>query len=126
MIKMNIKATNFSVTPAIQDYIEKRLGVLERHVRPDDESARADIEIGRTTKHHKGGEIFRAEVNLHVAGKNFFAESEKEDLYVAIDDLKDEVSRKLASWKDKRIGFIRRGGRKIKDMVRGVYSKRGN
>ncbi len=125
MIKINIKATNFSVTPAIQDYIEKRLAVLERHVRPDDTSAEANVEIGRTTKHHKGGEIFRADLNMHIAGKNFFARSEKEDLYMAIDDVKDEATRGLASWKDKRIGFIRRGGRKIKDMVRGVYNRRG-
>lgn len=120
---MNIKATNFSLTPAIEDYVGKRLGVLERFILEGDESAHAQVEIGRTTKHHKGGDIFRAEINLHIAGKNFYSTSEKEDLYAAIDDVKDEITRELTSWKDKRIGFVRRGGRKIKDMIRGIYNR---
>ena len=85
-MRISKKATNVQLSEAIEDYLEKHLiSHLERFVDKSDESASLSIEVGRTTRHHHKGDIFRAEVNLHVAGRNLRAESERNDLYVAID-----------------------------------------
>jgi N-ethylmaleimide reductase len=57
--------------------------------------------FGKISKHHKSGDIFRAEIRAIVDGQDYYAVSEAEDLYVAIDEVKDEIVHKLTSKKKK-------------------------
>lgn len=116
----NIKATNIEITPAISDYLDKRISAFDRFIPTDDTSAMCQIEVGKTTKHHKSGDFFKAEVNLRVSGKNFYAVSEKEDLYAAIDEVKDEIVYQMTSEKDKSMTLMRKGALKFKNMIRGL------
>jgi putative sigma-54 modulation protein len=43
----------------------------------------------------------RAEVTLHVKGRDIFVESASEDLYAAIDQLMDKLDRQVVRHKDK-------------------------
>jgi putative sigma-54 modulation protein len=43
----------------------------------------------------------KAEVTLHVAGKDLHCESEQDDLYAAIDLLADKLDRQVLRYKDK-------------------------
>jgi putative sigma-54 modulation protein len=43
----------------------------------------------------------KAEVTLHVRGKDLHCESEQEDLYAAIDLLADKLDRQVLRYKDK-------------------------
>ncbi|MFA6095854.1 MAG: ribosome-associated translation inhibitor RaiA [Candidatus Paceibacterota bacterium] len=122
-MKKTIKATNIELTDAIGTYIDKILAAIEKHVDQDDTSVLADIEVGKTTHHHKSGDIFRAEVNLHTRIGTFRAVSETGDLYAAIDDVKDEISAALKSKKERKTDFVRRGGLAFKNMIRGIYEK---
>lgn len=63
--------------------------------------------------------MFRAEFNLFVGGKQYNAASEKEDLYAALDDVKDEIARELSKSKTRTRDLARRGGASIKNIVRG-------
>ncbi len=117
-MKQDVKATNITLTRAISRYIKEKVTYLERFIDKNDESARASIEVEKTTDRHNKGVIFRAEINLHVAGKNFRAESTQEDLYVAIDDIKDEMSAELKKFKGKRETMKRRGGRTAKKILK--------
>ncbi len=119
-MNIKIKATNFEITPAIEDYIEKRISTIEKFVKDNDGSARADVEVGKTTKHHRSGDVFRAEVNVHASGKNFYAVSEKDDLYAAIDDVRDEIVYTLTSYKDRTITVMRKGALRVKNMLKGL------
>ncbi len=120
-MRINIKATNLELTNAISDYVEKRVASLEKFVDKNDESAIAQVEVGKSTKHHQSGDIFRAEINLHIAGKDLRAVAEKDNLYSAIDEAKDEMTREITSHKDRKRTLIRRGGARIKDFLRGFY-----
>lgn len=120
-MRINIKATNLELTSAISDYLRKRVDALDKFVDKNDESAMADVEVGKSTKHHQSGDIFRAEINLHVSGKNLRAVAEKDNLYAAIDQAKDEMVREITSHKAKQRTLLRRGGAKIKDFIRGFY-----
>ena len=118
----NIKATNITLTNEIREYIEKRLATAERFMKPElIESVYVDV--GKTTNHHKQGEIYRAEFNVTLDGKKFNAISEQEDLNAAIDDAHDDLIRQVTDHKDHKISLFRRGARSVKKMVKGL-SKR--
>ncbi|HEU5114269.1 MAG TPA: HPF/RaiA family ribosome-associated protein [Candidatus Paceibacterota bacterium] len=125
MINKTIKGTGISLTPAIEAAIDKVIQPLDKYVDSDDTSATAQIEVGRTTYHHKSGEIFRAEINFHSRLGDFRAEAEKEDLYAALYAVKDELVEVLRSRKSKRVDFIRRSGLAVKNMLKGLPWRKG-
>ncbi len=120
-MNIHIKANNIELTDAIRAYVEKRLESLKKFVK--DDSVVVYVEVGKTTAHHKSGDIFKSEVNFDFNGKNFHAISEQSDLYAAIDDTKEELSRTLVSFKDKRHTLFKRGASSVKKMLKGI-SKR--
>lgn len=54
---------------------------------------------------------------------NLRAVSEMDELFASIDMAKDEMVRELESNKDKKISLVRRGGVKIKNLIKGIFSK---
>ncbi len=117
---LNTKATGISLTPSITDYIWKKVNILEKFFRS--EEILANIEVGRTTRHHKSGDIFRAEIHITADGEEYYAVAEKNDLYAAIDEVKDEIVHELTSKRKKALHLFRRGGAKIKNLLRGIKS----
>ena len=118
-----------TTTDAITEYVNKRCESLEKFT-VNDPTAFAVVELSRTTEHHKHGDIFRAEI--HITGKNIsknggknsdiFVSAEREDLYAAIDAVRDEAVRELSSAKAKRTTLVRRGGAKVKAMIKGIFN----
>jgi len=120
MIKINnIKATGMDLTPAIKEYVAKKVDMLEKFVDSADTSVAVDVEVGKTTAHHQGGDVFRTEINFYIGGKQFRAESTKDDLYASIDEVKDELSRVLKEHKDKELTERRKGGAFLKRLLKG-------
>ncbi len=126
-MRITTKATNTSLTPAISEYVQKKIGNVEKLIDGNlREAARADVEIELTTHHHKAGDaLFRAEVSLHAGDLHLRAEEFHSDLYAALDLVKDELTQAIISKKDKRLSLLRRGGQKVKDMIKGFPWKRG-
>lgn len=118
-MRLNIKATNIALTPAISAYVEKKLSAVEKYLGESVDVV-ARVEVGKTTQHHKSGEIFRAEVHLMGGGVDQYAVAEQADLYAAIDALKDEIVGNLTHEKGKRFALARRGARAVKEMMRGL------
>ncbi len=119
-MRTNLKASGVELTPEIRNYLNRRLESIQKFL-PESSDASADLELGRATKHHTG-EVFRVEINLRVIGKVFHAVAEGFDLYEAIDRMKDEIARELTSFKEKRLSLLKRGGQKIKNLIRGLSS----
>jgi len=117
-MKVNIIGKGISLTPAIKDYVKKKIKHVEKLIDPNDDSALATIEIGKTTKHHNAGPWFVAEIALHIAGKDLVAKQEHEDLYAAIDLLKDSISSEVTAHRTRKIARERRGARTIKNIIR--------
>lgn len=120
MIK-NIKAKNMDLTPAITDHIHDRVNLINKFINDND--AIVQIEVGRTSKHHNKGDVFRAEFNLKTKDRKFYSFSEKSDLYVAINDAKDQLLSAIKNKKDRKITLFKRGAKSVKKMVQGI-SKR--
>lgn len=119
-MNINIKTTSFELTEAISDYASKRLNALAKFFEGD-ESVKCDVELARTTNHHKNGDIFAAEVHIVAKEKNFYARVEKEDLYSAIDEVKDTILREVKNSKGKSQSMMRRGGAKVKNIIKGLW-----
>ena len=119
---INIKATNMDLTPAIEEYVNNRLDRIEKFIK-EGESANIYVEVGKTTHHHKKGDLYKAEFNIEIAGRKFFTESEKNDLYAAIDDAKEEIVKRIINQKDKKETLFKRGATSVKKMMKG-FSKR--
>ncbi|MSR71164.1 MAG: ribosome-associated translation inhibitor RaiA [Candidatus Taylorbacteria bacterium] len=119
-MNITIKATNIKLTEAIEAYVEKRFAGLEKFLKGENKNIKCAVEIGKTTSHHKHGDIFRAEINLYVKPKSLYSSEEKEDLYVAIDLVKEEIERQLLSVKNKKITETRKGGAKIKNVMKNL------
>ena len=119
-MNINIKTTNIVLTEAISDYTSKRIHAIEKLFKKDS-SAQCDIELALTTAHHKNGDIFRAEIHIIAKDKNLYASAEEIDLYRAIDAVRDEMLREARSVKSKKISLLRRGGARIKNMIKGLW-----
>ena len=119
-MKINIKATNFELTGAIRNYAEGKLMALNKLLPPHDESVMVNVEVGKVNRHHQHGDVFRAEVNLHFKHHDLQAEAFNGDLYAAVDEVQDEIARQINTSIEKRITLVRRGGRALKNMLRGA------
>lgn len=117
-MNINIKATGFELTEAIRDYVNTKLGSVEKVIKNPD-SAYMYVEVGKESDHHQKGDVYKAEVKVDTAGQSFYAVEHESDLYAAIDEVKDEILEKIKGDKDKQISRVRRGGRMVKDFIKG-------
>jgi putative sigma-54 modulation protein len=118
-MNLSIKATNIELTPAIEGYVNERLNKIEKFIK-EGESVNIYVEVGKTTNHHKQGDYFRAEINMEISGKKFYTFSEKEDLYNAIDNAKEEIIRQIISKKDRKQTLFKRGALRIKRIIKTI------
>lgn len=91
---MNLQITghHLEVTPAIREYIESK---LERVLRHFDHVIDTKVMLSVEPLKH------RAEITMHVRGKDLHCESTQENLYAAIDILIDKIDRKVVQHKNK-------------------------
>ncbi len=102
IMKIQIKATNLDLTPAISAYIEEKIGGLAKFLKRLEIGAEvlARVEIARTTKHHVKGDIFRAEINLDLSGNRILrAEAEDWDARVAVSHAKNILQGEIKKFK---------------------------
>ena len=118
-MKLNIKATGITLTTSISEYIEKKINMLDKFFRGIDDVL-VNVEVGKTSRHHKSGDIFRAEIQITADGQTYYASSETEDLYATVDEVKDKIVTELTSKRKKTLRLIRRGGAQIKNMLKGI------
>ncbi len=117
----HIKTTNLKLTPAIEDYIRQKMERdLARFVRRLDEKGAAElfVEIARTTRHHRRGDVFRAEADLRLPGKVLRAEAEEWNIRVAVDRVKDELQREIKKYKERQVVKFKKGARTFKEKMR--------
>ena len=118
-MKIIVKTTNIDLSPSISQYIEEKIGGLDKFLEKfDPELVRADVEVGKTTRDQRRGDIFRAEVNLSIGGHFIRVEQTEESLMAAIDLVKDELSREIRQYKNKMETKTIRGARSWKKFWR--------
>ena len=114
---ITIQGVHIDVTDAMRDYVNERIGSLGKYVQ-NKEGATVRVDISKTTGHHAHGEFFQVEAIARVKGKDFVVKSVREDVYAAIDEVKDMLSRDLTTYKDKQFSLFKRGAQRIKKLLR--------
>jgi len=118
-MKIIIKATNTKLSPSINEYIEEKIGRLDKFLKGfDSELIEARVDVGKVRQGQRRGEIFRAEVNLNIGGHLIRAEETENSLMAAIDLVKDRLSREIKKYKDKKMTKFIRGARSWKKLWR--------
>ena len=91
-MNLNVSGHHVDVTPAIRSYVRSKLERVTRHF---DHVIDAHVILTANKL------VQKAEVTLHVRGKDLHCESEQDDLYAAIDLLADKLDRQVLRYKDK-------------------------
>jgi putative sigma-54 modulation protein len=91
-MNLNVSGHHVEVTPAILSYVRSKIERVSRHF---DHVIDAHVILTVEKLRQK------AEVTLHVPGKELHCESEEDDLYAAIDLLADKLDRQVIRYKDK-------------------------
>lgn len=104
-MKIRIESTGFKLTPSIRELVEKKIGSLSKLLKRFEEKSEtiASVEVSRTTKHHRHGEIFKATINLNLPGKIVRAEDYNIKLQAAVDIAKDKIKQEFLRFKERRV-----------------------
>ena len=106
------------ITDAIRDYTFEKMKSVEKLVPQGDTSAKLVIELSKTSHHHVHGQVFQAEAQLHIRGKEVTQKTTQEDLYKSIDVIKDMLGRELTQKKDKNRSVFKRGAHSVKALFK--------
>ena len=105
-MQVNVTARHLKLTPAINDYVQKKLGKTKRFL---DTLIWAQVVLDVSKNRHS------AEIIIHAAGHTFTAKEESADLYAAIDLASDNIDEQLRRYKERkrsrRAEYPRRTGR---------------
>lgn len=91
-MNLTVSGHHVVVTPALRTYVKSKLDRVTRHF-----DHVIDVNVILSVEKL----LQKAEVTVHVRGKDIFAETDDQDLYAAIDLLVDKLDRQILKYKDK-------------------------
>lgn len=91
-MNLNITGHHVEVTPALREYVTGKVDKVIRHF-DHVTSVHVILSVEKLVQ--------KAEITLHVKGKDIFADSSDADLYAAIDLLVDKLERQVQKYKGK-------------------------
>lgn len=105
-MQIKLSGHHVEITPALHDYVTGKLERISRHF-----DNLIDVNVILSVDKLKQ----KAEVTVHLAGKDVYVESVDEDLYAAVDGLVDKLERQVQKYKQKLQDHHR--GNKIIDHI---------
>ena len=108
-MKINITKTA-DLTAGLEDYVDKKLDSLAKFVKRFEDAGEAEIwvEISRTTKRHKKGEMFKVVVDLRLPKKTLRAEGYAVNIRTAIDEARDMMRLEIDKYKTQFVEFAKK------------------
>ncbi len=113
---ISFKHTHTDEARHLEPVVEHKFAAFEKYLG-ERTVARCEVEFAKETA-SQSGKIFRVEANIWLSGKLFRAEGVAETFEKGIDIVRDELDYELRKAHDKRESLVRRGGRKLKEMMR--------
>jgi putative sigma-54 modulation protein len=98
-MQLLLKGKNFVISDRVRDYVEKKMGKLDRYL-PEIDEARMEI-TQEKTKSAKDRNV--VQITLRTNGAILRAENRSEAIYVSIDAVVDKIHRQIVRYKGKRI-----------------------
>ena len=88
------------MTDAIRDHFQEKMDMLDKYLGKID-VINCDVEVEKLAGDQHKGKIYRAEVNLQVPKEILRVVKDAEDMYKAIDKVKDHLELVIKKYKDK-------------------------
>lgn len=98
-MNLTISGHHLELTPAIRDYVHAKLERISRHFDHVIDIA-VILSVDKLPEKEKRQ---KAEINLHLRGKDVHVESIAHDLYAAIDTLIDKLDRQVIKYKSRML-----------------------
>jgi putative sigma-54 modulation protein len=98
MAQMVVKGKNIEVTEPLHDYVEKKLGKLDKHL---DKITATTVELS-TEPHKSNSQRQVVQVTMQVNGQILRAENADADMYAAVDGVVEKLERSMERYKSKR------------------------
>lgn len=95
---LNITQHGMELTPAIKQYVEEKMESLQKYF---DSIRHMDVEVGLANGHHQKGNVFECKVVVQVGSDVMRIEKDADDLYKAVDKVRDHLRVELTDWKNK-------------------------
>ena len=107
---MNIRiySKNFKLDEGLKDYINEKINSLTKY---SSKIIAVDVEVG-SISHANKGDVFRAEMNVQVPGRLIRVTKTTNDIYKAVDKVKDHLARELRQYKEINIQKSRKNSLK--------------
>jgi ribosomal subunit interface protein len=117
---IRVKSTDYQMTPEVSDYLDQRVGQIEKTLGAESGQTRFEAEIGRAEGHHKQSEYhYFAEFQLMRPGTaRLVASNHEPTVNAAIDNAKDELMRQLRQDKKLHSRLWRKSGAFAKRLLR--------
>jgi putative sigma-54 modulation protein len=109
-MKIQLQSTLLELTGAIREYAEKRFAVLAKPLTRFEREGECvlEVEIARTTRHHRKGEVYYVELTLPLKNKILRIEQYSEDLRAGIDAAKKRMQMEIEKHKEKMVDSKRK------------------
>lgn len=92
-MQLDVTGHHVDVTPALRNYVQSKLGRIERHF-----DHVTDVHCILTVEKLR----HKAEATVQLNGGRLYADATEEDMYAAIDGLIDKLDRQVKKHKEKR------------------------
>lgn len=104
-MKLQIFSKEVDISAEAREYIEKKIHMLDRFLKRLEEKGEIlmEIEVSRSTKHHKNGKIYYAEATMKLPQKVLRAEYYEQNIESAIDGVKNVMKNEIVRYKGKSI-----------------------
>ena len=115
-MQIQIYGKNIEVTPAMQNFIHKKLARLERFFH---KPQKIHVELS-VDKHHKSGEVQQVDMNIYLEHDQLRTTQKSNNMYNSIsqacDELKDQALRDKEKYQGKRRKTIQ-----IKRLMKSIW-----
>jgi ribosomal subunit interface protein len=100
-------------TQALTALTDQKLKPLDKFIAPEAKTS-CEVEFERVGAGQQG-RIYRVDANLRVDGTLYRAEAVEESFEMAIDEVRNELDKKLRRSKEKSKSLLRRAGQQVKE-----------
>lgn len=112
---INFTYNNLDEARALTDVTQQKFESLHKFIA-DDQSIVCDAEFSKVAANNKGN-IFHFAVNLQVDGDMFRADATEESFEAAVDEVRDELDKKLRRAKSKKDSLGKKAGRAFRSLM---------
>ena len=114
-MNINFNYNNHQEAQALTNITEQKLESLKKFIA-DGASVICDAEFDKVAA-NQNGSIFHFGVNLQIDGTMHRAEATEESFEAAVDEVRDELDKKLRRNKSKKDSLGKRAGRAMKRLI---------